>query len=95
VGTTTIDLRSLPSPTAPERLEVDRNVGSLRVLLPRGLAAAIDDASGIGSVNYNERQLGSGVGQHVHQPLNPGASGQLFTLVVRGTVGTVRIEQPT
>jgi hypothetical protein len=93
VGTTTVDLRPLPSLQSPVRLEVDRNIGMLRVFLPRGVAVAIDESAGIGSVIYNGRRLSSGVGQHVQQVLNPSVTGPLLTLVVHGAVGTVRIEQ--
>jgi hypothetical protein len=72
---------------------VDRNIGMLRVFLPRGVAVAIDESAGIGSVIYNGRRLSSGVGQHVQQVLNPSVTGPLLTLVVHGAVGTVRIEQ--
>lgn len=93
VGTTTVDLRPLPSLLSPLRLEVDRNIGLLHVFLPRSVAVAIDESAGIGSVIYNGRRLSSGVGQHVQQVLNPSVAGPLLTLVVHNTVGTVRIEQ--
>jgi hypothetical protein len=89
VGKLTVDLRDLEVSQAPLQLDARVGVGQLVVLVPAGVAVAIEGRAGLGNVVVFEQEEGGVDAEVVHEPERD----PVVTIEATVGIGEVKVER--